>query len=81
MCHDLGEIPAAARTGPFAIKLKRRFQGEILFKMTKRVKFGSALWAPVPLLLSEQENSVNAAKAEANILARCMVMMETYFNS
>lgn len=35
----------------------------------------------VPLLLSEQDNSVNAAKAEVNILAKCMVMMETYFNS
>ena len=52
---------------------------------------GKHLWLPeqgisdiceqVPLLLSEQDNSVNAAKTEVNILAKCMVMMETYFNS
>ena len=71
MCQDLGETPMAARTGPFAIKLKMRFQEETLFKMAKRVKFGSALWATVPLLLSKQKNNVNASKAEANILAKC----------
>lgn len=71
MCHDLGETPVAARTGPFAIKLKMRFQEETLFKMVKRVKFRSALWAAVPLLLSKQEDKVNDAKAKANILAKC----------
>ena len=52
---------------------------------------GKHLWLPeqgiseiceqVPLLLSKQDSSINAAKAEVNILAKCMVMMETYFNS